>query len=65
MTATIMEGSEKGFSVYRVTATDCDYDPQNRNLNYSITGTDKGKPLNIILFTIGTDQCKTLYGTNC
>lgn len=43
MTATIMEGSEKGFSVYRVTATDCDYDPQNRNLTYSINGTDKGK----------------------
>uniref|UniRef100_A0A8W8M8J5 Cadherin domain-containing protein n=1 Tax=Magallana gigas TaxID=29159 RepID=A0A8W8M8J5_MAGGI len=41
MTATIMEGSEKGFSVYRVTATDCDYDPQNRNLTYSINGTDK------------------------
>lgn len=43
MTATIMEGSEKGFSVYRVTATDCDYDPQNRNLTYSINGIDKGK----------------------
>eukprot|EP00105_Crassostrea_gigas_P046218 XP_019930366.1 PREDICTED: protocadherin Fat 4 [Crassostrea gigas] len=41
MTATIMEGSVKGFSVYRVTATDCDYDPQNRNLTYSINGTDK------------------------
>lgn len=49
MTATIMEGSEQGFSVYRVTATDCDFDPQNRNLTYSINGTDHGKIWNKML----------------
>lgn len=43
MIVIIMEGSEKGFFVYRVIVIDCDYDLQNRNLIYSINGIDKGK----------------------
>jgi hypothetical protein len=42
MHAEVMEGSNKGFSVYQVTATDCDYDPKNKNLTYSISGIDEG-----------------------
>ncbi|XP_061196147.1 protocadherin Fat 4-like [Saccostrea echinata] len=41
MNAVVMEGSKKGFLVYRVTATDCDYNPKYKNLTYQLSGADK------------------------
>ncbi|XP_078318451.1 protocadherin Fat 4-like [Crassostrea virginica] len=40
MSATVMEGSRRGFLVYRVTATDCDYHREYRKLEYSLSGED-------------------------
>lgn len=41
--ASVIEGSPPGFSVFSVEAHDCDYYPEFKNISYILGGPDKGK----------------------
>lgn len=40
--ATVLEGSPKGFSILTVTTSDCDYEPEFTDVNFSLEGPDSG-----------------------